>query len=190
MSKGQEFLAASIVPALTALNLDHIEARMILLGTAMQESGLRDIDQIGGGPAHGPFQIEGQTRADILNWVAARHPVWAEALDSLSGNVLEAAIARLIYERAPGTIGATPQEQAAYYKQWYNPPLGAATISEYLANWAVVSEGVDFSFDPLPAIAEFSPPADPIPADAVTIAQLPSDPSSDASVTEVWGAPI
>jgi hypothetical protein len=169
MSKGQEFLDTSIVPALTALSLDTLEARMILLGTAMQESGLRDIDQTGGGPAHGPFQIEGPTRSDILHWASVRHPQWFAALEGLTGAVLDAAVARLLYERAPGAIGATPEEQAAYYKQWYNTPLGKATTTEYLANWAVVSEGVVFDQTPLGGTPPLVP-ATPIPEDAVTIA--------------------
>src|ERR1700758_5372595 len=140
MSKGQDFLDTVIVPALAALDRDTIEARQLLLGTAMQESGLRDIDQIGGGPAQGPFEIEPRTRADVLLWVGPRHPVWADAVDQLEGDQQDAAVARLIYERAPGVIGSTPEEQAAYYKQWYNTPLGKATVAEYLANWVVVSE--------------------------------------------------
>ena len=149
MSRGQEFLDSVIVPALDALMLDSVVARQLLLGTAMQESGLRDIDQIGGGPAKGPFEIEDATRADITHWATVRHPEWAEVLERLEGDQRDAATARLLYERAPGAIGATPEEQAAYYKQWYNTPRGAATVAEYLANWAVVSEGVVFDLLPL-----------------------------------------
>ena len=179
MSKGQEFLNLVIVPALEALMLDSVVARQLLLGTAMQESGLRDIDQIGGGPARGPFEIEGATRDDIVRWATVRHPEWAEALDRLEGDQRDAAIARLIYERAPGTIGTTPEEQAAYYKQWYNTPRGAATIAEYLANWAVISEGV--SFDTLPLEQAALPASPPLPAWAAAEAEeqalLPEAPS-------------
>ena len=184
MSNGQDFLDSVIVPALAALDLDSVEARQLLLGTAMQESGLRDIDQTGGGPALGAFQIEPATYHDVMNWAAARHPEWHNAVLDIAGTeIRDAAVARLIYERAPGVIGATAQEQAAYYKQWYNTPLGAATVAQYLANWATVSEGVDFLASPLGGTQEQTPSE--IPADAVTIAEPPADPTDPASVTYV-----
>jgi hypothetical protein len=163
MSRGQDFLDSVIVPALDALMLDSVVARQLLLGTAMQESGLRDINQIGGGPAKGPFEIEDATRADITHWATVRHPEWAEALERLEGDIKDAATARLLYERAPGTIGTTPEEQAAYYKQWYNTPRGAATVAEYLANWKVVSEGVVFDLLPLEQAALPASPPSPTP---------------------------
>ena len=144
----QEFVDTVVAPALIALGLDSVPARQLLLGTALQESGLRDIDQIGGGPARGAFQIEGATRADVLHWVERTHPQWFDVVEGLDGEVRDAAVARLIYERAPGVIGASPAEQAAYYKQWYNTPLGAATVEKYLANWTA-AEGVDFTTLPL-----------------------------------------
>lgn len=147
----QDFLDQVITPALAALGLDSIPARQLLLGTALQESGLRDIDQIGG-PAQGAFQVEPATRADILHWAAAAHPDWFDVADRLEGMPQEAAICRLIYERAPGCIGATPQEQAAYYKHWYNTPLGKATVEEYLRNWQA-AEGVAFDRPFTPAVA-------------------------------------
>jgi len=144
----QEFVDTIIAPALVALGLDSVPARQLLLGTALQESGLRDIDQIGGGPAKGDFQIEPATRADVLNWVEHTHVQWFDAVEGLDGPVRDAAIARLIYERAPGVIGVTPEAQAAYYKHWYNTPLGKATVAEYLANWKL-ADGVDFTTIPL-----------------------------------------
>lgn len=153
----QDFLDQVITPALVALGLDSVPARQLLLGTALRESGLRDIDQIGGGPAQGPFQIEPATRADIRNWVFHRHPDWCDAALRLPGEQHDAALCRLIYERAPGVIGSTPEEQAAYYKQWYNTPLGKATVAEYLANWKA-AEGVDFErpFEGAPAAPVFA----------------------------------
>ena len=144
----QEFVDTVIAPALMALGLDSVPARQLLLGTALQESGVRDIDQLGGGPARGAFQIEPATRADILNWAEHRQVRWFDVVEGLDGMVRDAAIARLIYERAPGVIGATPEAQAAYYKQWYNTPLGAATVGQYLANWTHAA-GVEFSSFPL-----------------------------------------
>ena len=46
-------------------------------------------------------------------------------------------MARVKYYRCPAPLPAAGdlEAQAAYYKRWYNPPGGAATVAEYMANW-------------------------------------------------------
>ena len=55
---------------------------------------------------------------------------------------------RIFYYRIPYEIPKSLEGQANYYKQWYNTPLGAATVGKYLANWTA-AEGVDFTTLPL-----------------------------------------
>lgn len=43
--------------------------------------------------------------------------------------------ARLHYLRIPIGIPCTLRDQAAYYKKYYNTPLGAATVEQYVDNW-------------------------------------------------------
>jgi hypothetical protein len=43
--------------------------------------------------------------------------------------------ARMHYFRVPSAIPESLEEQAAYYKQYYNSPLGAATVEQYIDNY-------------------------------------------------------
>ncbi len=143
-----EFLAEVVAPALTALDLDSQAARELLLGTALQESALRNIQQMGG-PALGYFQMEPATHDDIWeNFLAYRPDLAARvkallpdgeplASDLLTCPVYAAAMARVKYYRCPAPLPAAGdlEAQAAYYKRWYNTPGGAATVAEYMANW-------------------------------------------------------
>jgi hypothetical protein len=68
-------LAQVISPALAYLDppLDSPEARVLLLATALQESGLRTRLQDGGGPAHGLWQTEqGGARCVLDNAVSKK----------------------------------------------------------------------------------------------------------------------
>ena len=152
----QEFVDSIIAPALVALGLDTVQARQILLGTALQETGLRDIEQEGGGPALGYFQMEPATQHDLQIWLRARHPEWLECVEGLTGGVQEAAYARLLYERCPGAIPTEIFGQATYYKHWYNTPLGKATVEEYLHNFAR-AEGVVYDATPLEPVPTPAP---------------------------------
>jgi hypothetical protein len=124
-------------------------ATELLMGTAMQESHLEYIHQLGAGPALGPFQMEPATHndlwanyigfhADYSRIVAGLAASGMDRLAQLEGNLYyAAAMCRMHYMRVPeplpaaGNLGA----QAAYYKKWYNTPLGAATVDEYINNW-------------------------------------------------------
>ena len=146
-----DFLATVIQPATAALDLDSAAVQELLLGTAIQESGLRNIQQVGG-PALGYFQMEPATHDDIWATFLSYRPELASRVKSLlpdgvptpdqliSCPVYAAAMARLRYERAPAPLPPVGDlaGQAAYYKQWYNTPEGAATLDEYMSNWTRV----------------------------------------------------
>ena len=144
----EDFLLKVIVPTLRVLGLDGPDAEQLLLGTAIQESGINDVVQAGGGPALGYFQIEPNTHNDVWNNYLNSLPILAakvaKALPEGEGPnprwligfpQYECAIVRIIYERCPGKIPADLEGQAAYYKQYYNTPQGAATTEEYVTRF-------------------------------------------------------
>jgi hypothetical protein len=131
-------------------------ARRLLLGTAMHESGgLTYIDQVTGagdvqlGPAYGLFQIEPATHDDLFkNFLRFRPALEAAVLrfaasspshiHQLATNMAYAtAIARMIYFRAPGALpdGDDLEGLAAYWKQYYNTPLGKGTPAQWLMHY-------------------------------------------------------
>jgi len=146
----QDFLTQVIRPALSAIGLGGPAAEELLLGTALQESGLRNIQQVGG-PALGYFQMEPNTHDDIWRNFLAYKPDLSAKVKGLLPNGVEplpsdlisfplyaAAIARILYLRVPAPLPAQGDldAQAAYYKRFYNTPGGAATEAEYVANWS------------------------------------------------------
>jgi hypothetical protein len=148
MLNPQQFTSEIIIPALEVLGLDSKEARALLLGTAIQESRLTYLRQIGGGPALGVFQIEPATHNDLYANFLSYRPEMRDRLlslgerqhDSLIYNLrYAAAVARLIYYRAPGQLPDSLEGQAAYYKKNYNTPLGAGTEQEYIDNFTSIT---------------------------------------------------
>lgn len=143
-----------VQPALEKLGLPGgLNAEMLVIGTAAQESGFRYLHQIGKGPALSLWQIEPATARDALargpagcldrlcsafNWKL----VTPESLDrQLPGNLLlAAAMCRLIYYLKPFKlpIDNTPMTVAKLAHIWklhYNTPLGAGTEAQFIANW-------------------------------------------------------
>jgi len=141
------FLDHIIRPALVAIELDGADAEQLLLGTALQESALRNYRQEGG-PALGYFQMEPEDHDDIwANFLAGRKDLATRLRSLLPARVqpaadqlipyphYAAAMCRVHYLRVPAPIPTDLAGQAAYYKAHYNTPAGAATTAEYLANW-------------------------------------------------------
>jgi len=143
----KQFREIVIRPALKLIKLYSPEAEELLLGTALQESRLQYIKQLGTGPALGVFQMEPRTHDDIWKNYLSYKPDLAKAVGKLSHSVnaqslatdllYAAAMSRVHYLRIPerlpaeGDIGG----QAAYWKQYYNTYLGAGTEEEYLEVW-------------------------------------------------------
>ena len=118
----------------------------LLIGTAIQESRLTYLKQIGG-PALGLYQIEPATLSDVYdNYLNSRRdrlelieqmlsPLFSRE-DQLASNLIYAtAIARIIYWRKPGAIPDTLEGQADYWKEHYNTPLGKGTAEQYINNY-------------------------------------------------------
>lgn len=156
------FFVTWIQPALLALGA--VEPRMaarpaglLLLGTALTESHLQFVDQIGGGPARGFFQIEPATfddvygrylmtrKAGLLGAVGGLMVPGLPADGQLRGNPwLGAAIARLRYWMAPAPLPRADDLDGLgrYWKRHYNTAAGAgrpetfvAQVERYVPGW-------------------------------------------------------
>lgn len=135
-----------VAPVLKRLGLDSLAARRLLAGTALTESGLRFLVQLGGGPGVGVYQMEPATHADIwknyLHYrpeLAGKIAVYAcdglPRTEQMAGNLYYAtALARVHYRRAkpplPDAENATALAQ--YHKDHYNTALGKTDVAQSL----------------------------------------------------------
>jgi hypothetical protein len=117
--------------------LDKPEAVELLLGTCAQESAFGTyIRQLGGGPALGVFQMERITFQDLQDRFGRKFLIIQEfEFNDLIKLRPSTIMARIKYYSCPGIIPVTLIGQAAYWKRWYNTPLGAGKVEEYLANY-------------------------------------------------------
>ena len=147
-----DLLERIIRPTLGILGIaDHQADEELLLGTAMQESGLgAHLAQLKG-PALGIWQMEPASANDIWeNYLKFRKQMAANvsslmlpSIDrsaQLAGNLYYAcAMARIEYLRAPEPLppAGDVAAQADFYLRFYNRG-GKATADEYIANWTAV----------------------------------------------------
>ncbi|MDT8871631.1 hypothetical protein RAA17_12385 [Komagataeibacter rhaeticus] len=145
-----QFKLQIVTPALGMIGLGGAAAINLLTGTALAESGLTYVQQNGGGPALGLWQMEPETHDDIwstflsdsrLNSLAravlSSRSNWPPGARQVVGNAFYACImARLKYYRAPGPLPAADDAaaQCRYWKSNYNTALGAgAADSQHVA---------------------------------------------------------
>ena len=118
----------------------------LLMLTAAQESGLGKYLVQLKGPARGIYQVEPATERHVLDTLKSKHPVLYAKLMSFNApadgqgtnedrdmvfNLAYAtALSRVNYWLKPGPIPSRPGDQAAYYKKYWNTPLGKATEAE------------------------------------------------------------
>lgn len=143
----EQFVELVINPVLDSLDLNSQAAQELLLGTAIQESGLTYLCQLGGGPALGVFQMEPATHDDIWENFLAYKPDLAHKLQgtaikkhamTMVGNLWYAAgMCRIHYYRVKEALPAAGdlESQAAYWKKYYNTSQGAGTVEHYIRNW-------------------------------------------------------
>lgn len=129
-------------------------AENLVLGTAIQESRLRYIVQLLGGPAKGICQMEPATHNDIwVNYlshntelmIAVRNivgcAVGTPPSQKMEGNLYYAvAMCRIHYLRVPHAIPAANDALAlaSYWKQFYNTPKGKGTVEEAVEAFRMV----------------------------------------------------
>ena len=137
-----------VKPALMSMNRWSDAAEMLVMGTAAQESHLYYTRQIGGGPALGYFQMEPATHDDCwTNYINYRASLRSlimgirtatgtpSAAEMETDHKYAAAMCRVRYMRVAASIPLVPRDMAAYWKQNYNTPLGAGSVSEFIVNW-------------------------------------------------------
>jgi hypothetical protein len=144
-----QFRRLVLRPTLIHLDLWSQAAENLLLGTALQESGLRHLAQMGGGPARGLYQIEPATHDDILrNYLVYRPelsglvrtlmaPAPSPVEQSATNLAYGTAIARLVYYRRPEPL--PPPDDilglARYWKRHFNTEKGRGTVSAFVLNY-------------------------------------------------------
>ena len=141
-------------PALEAIDLHSDAAEDLVMGTASQESHLKFIQQLNGGPAMGLFQMEPATYEDHWsNWLLNRPDLACKVRNAISTSQgipsadrmrwdlrFAAIMCRIHYRRRPeplpeyGDIWA----YANYWKDHYNTHLGAGTPEEFYENYRKV----------------------------------------------------
>lgn len=146
-----------IRPTLKHLGLESEAAVELLLGTAIQESRLTYLKQLGEGPALGVYQVEPATHDDAWdNYLVYRKELAVKVAqtcnrhrcgraDEMVGNLWYAtAMARVHYLRVPHPLPAPGDvdAMAAYWKRWYNTHEGAGTEEEYIENWNEATFGL------------------------------------------------
>jgi hypothetical protein len=132
--------------SLQHMNLDSEDAREMIYRTGKAESGYRTLQQYGGGPALGFFQMEPATAIDIWDNYVMYRPKYRDKLLSLgfddgtldfcllSNVALQAAFCRLHYRRVPSALPKSGdiEGQAKYWKKYYNSHLGKGTIEHFM----------------------------------------------------------
>ncbi len=126
--------------------LDSPAARRLLLGTALVESGGREIFQRSGGPAVSLFQIEPATFADVWERYLSERLVLRDAVSALAWPGIEpvvqlpvnqhlaCAVARIRYWMTPAPLPEANDLAAlgAYWKRHYNTSQGAGTVEKFV----------------------------------------------------------
>lgn len=145
----QQFTDYVITPVLQKFDLWSPAATILLLGTAMVESRLKYIHQIGG-PALGVYQMEPATHDDIWeNYLKYRcglaTTVFQMAHDpyDMQGNLYYATLmCRLHYRRVSEPLPLiTAEAMARYHKKYYNTVLGKTNPEESSRVFAEIIAG-------------------------------------------------
>lgn len=143
----EQFRTLVVRPALKVIDLHSDAAEELVLGTALQESHLTYLKQLGTGPALGLFQMEPATHYDLwANYLkynpelarkVAQLAHYKEARSMITDLLYSAAMCRVHYRRVKAALPAAGdiEGQAAYWKKYYNTPLGAGTEAQYIHNW-------------------------------------------------------
>ena len=132
--------------ALQYFDLDSEDARSLIYSTGKAESGYKTLQQYGGGPALGFFQMEPATCQDIWDNYVMYRPKYRDKLYALGfddgtlefcllSNIgLQAAFCRLHYRRVPSALPSAEniKAQAEYWKKYYNSHLGKGTIDHFM----------------------------------------------------------
>ena len=147
------YVAQLIQVVLQGTPFPHVDRAIpLLLGVAVQESGLRSTRQLGHGPARGYWQMEPVTERDHWRWLQTNPPLLASlhercGVDEASAMALQhnlpyqVLMARLhFYLRDPQPLPAPDDliNQARCWKTYYNTDAGKGTIAAYIEHWNMI----------------------------------------------------
>lgn len=116
----------------------------MIAGTACVESNCGEYIKQVKGPACGIFQIEPKTARDIYTNYIQYHSNYKHYYDKYYNNYLTLEqnlkfnlafsifMCRMFYMRIKAPIPDTVQEQAQYWKKYYNTELGKGTVDNYI----------------------------------------------------------
>ena len=145
----EQFRLHIVRATLMSLRMWSMAAENLLLGTAVQESGLKYLRQFNDGPARGLYQIEPATHDDIWDVYLKHHrtlkgrievlvaPV-PSRIDQLATNLAYAtAIARMVYWRHPEPLPAPGDVDglAGYWKKYFNTVKGKGRVADFAAKY-------------------------------------------------------
>ena len=153
--KAKQFKELIIDPTLKSIGLYSPEASDLLLGTALVESNLDYLKQLGGGPALGYYQMEPATFDDLYNRYLkrgdkpelefvvemlmvrphVRAPVTDPVYQLITNLPFATAIARIKYLMVPSPIPGDAEGQSRYWKEHYNTELGSGRVEDYMEKW-------------------------------------------------------
>lgn len=144
----KQFREYVVRPTLQYMGLWSEAAENLVVGTAIQESGLRYLDQLspGPGPAYGVYQMERRTHDALLAWVQKRRAdlagrlealkgVWPQGVDQMRTNLAYgAAMCLLHYVRTgePLPPANDVQAMARFWKKHYNTRLGKGRPEQFV----------------------------------------------------------
>ena len=153
--EAQTFLEQIIRPAIKVTDLWSPSAEVLLLGTALAESGLRTVKQYDSGPAISFFQIEPNTYKDVVAYINRKKEIKEKLLSSLYMDIfpyhecltwnmrLSVIIARMLYWRVPSPL-PRPNDiegMARYWKKYYNTSKGKGTQEHFIEQWRAHQHG-------------------------------------------------
>lgn len=156
-----QFRDLIVRPVLHALRLPEyfsasrmLAVERLLVGTALAESGLRFLAQVGGGPAVGVYQMEPATHDDIWENYLRHRPDLSDrvrsfeakgcrAEEQMAGNLYYAtAMARVHYLRVREPIPPPDDLEAIarYWKRFYNTSAGKGSVAGFIRKAAAVMQ--------------------------------------------------
>jgi len=137
----RDFHLNVVRPVLDHLDMGGIHAERLVVGTALVESGLKYLKQIGG-PALGVYQIEPATRADIARYLHRRQDLHnlveyfmtSQSQDQqlITNLAFATCMCRIKYWMSPDKMPDTLEGFATTWKKIYNTPLGAGTEKKFI----------------------------------------------------------
>lgn len=152
MLSRSQFSDQVVVPALQRVGLYSKSAEQLVLGTALVESRLTWLVQLGSGPAKGLFQVEPFTLKDLykrtlpnpkyeiidMKLAQLELPDIPREIQLVFNLWYAAAICRILYYRHSEPLPAADdiQGHANYWKKYYNTSAGKGNPQNYIDAWS------------------------------------------------------